>query len=116
MIKRKADEHYGNTNCIAYDDMSGILQRKDIDAVIITTGDRWHATASILAARAGKDVYCEKPCAMNIQECRELDDNIRKHKRVFQAGTQRRSVPNFKIAVDLARSCCSNSQKDCLAS
>ncbi|MEM6777041.1 MAG: Gfo/Idh/MocA family oxidoreductase [Planctomycetota bacterium] len=102
-IKRKADEHYGNTDCVAYDDMSYILERKDIDAVIITTGDRWHATASILAARAGKDVYCEKPCAMNIQECRELDDNIQKHKRVFQAGTQRRSVPNFRIAVDLAR-------------
>lgn len=102
-IKRKADEHYGNTDCVTYDDMSYILERKDIDAVIITTGDRWHATASILAARAGKDVYCEKPCAMNIQECRELDDNIQKHKRVFQAGTQRRSVPNFRIAVDLAR-------------
>lgn len=101
-VKLKTDTQYGNTDCVTYDDMSAILERDDIDAVIITTGDRWHATASILAARAGKDIYCEKPCAMNIQECQELDDNIKKHKRVFQAGTQRRSVPNFKLAVDLA--------------
>ena len=102
LIKATTDEHYGNTDCVAYDDMSGVLERDDIDAVIITTGDRWHTTASILAARAGKDIYCEKPCAMNIQECQELDDAIKKHKRVFQAGTQRRSVPNFKLAADLA--------------
>ena len=102
LIKEKTDQHYGNTDCVVYDDMSGVLERDDIDAVLITTGDRWHATASIYAARAGKDIYCEKPCAMNIQECRELDDAIRKHERVFQAGTQRRSVPNFQVAADLA--------------
>jgi predicted dehydrogenase len=102
IIKDKTDAHYGNTDCVVYDDMSGVLERDDIDAVIITTGDRWHATASIYAARAGKDIYCEKPCAMNIQECQELDDTIKEHRRVFQAGTQRRSVPNFKQAVDLA--------------
>jgi len=102
LIKSKTDEHYGNSDCVVYDDMSGVLERDDIDAVIITTGDRWHATASIYAARAGKDIYCEKPCAMNIQECQELDDAITEHERVFQAGTQRRSVPNFQVAADLA--------------
>ncbi len=102
-VKQKVDAHYGNTDCVVYDDMAGVLDRNDIDAVIITTGDRWHTTASILAARAGKDIYCEKPCAMNIQECQELDDHITKHQRVFQAGTQRRSVPNFRLAVDLAQ-------------
>lgn len=101
-IKTQTDEQYGNSDCVMYDDMSGVLERDDIDAVIITTGDRWHATASIYAARAGKDIYCEKPCAMNIQECQELDDEVKKHERVFQAGTQRRSVPNFKVAADLA--------------
>ncbi len=104
IIKRLADRNYGNTDCVTYDDMSGVLERDDIDGVIIATGDRWHTTASIYAARAGKDIYCEKPCAMNIQECQELDDAVQKHKRVFQAGTQRRSVPNFRLAVDLARS------------
>ena len=103
MVKAKTDEHYGNTDCVVYDDMSGVLDRDDIDAVLITTGDRWHTTASIYAARAGKDIYCEKPCAMNIQECQELDDHIRKHKRIFQAGTQRRSVPNFQLAAGLAQ-------------
>ena len=103
IIKRMADRNYGNTDCVKYDDMSGVLERDDIDAVIIATGDRWHTTASIYAARAGKDIYCEKPCAMNIMECQQLDDAITEHKRVFQAGTQRRSVPNFKLAVELAR-------------
>ncbi|MBT6768645.1 MAG: Gfo/Idh/MocA family oxidoreductase, partial [Opitutales bacterium] len=61
IIKRLADREYGNTDCVTYDDMSGVLGRDDIDSVIIATGDRWHTTASITAARAGKDIYCEKP-------------------------------------------------------
>jgi predicted dehydrogenase len=95
--------HYDNMECAPYDDMAGVLQRDDIDAVIIATGDRWHTTASIYAARAGKDIYCEKPCSMNMQECRELDEEILKHNRVFQAGTQRRNVSNFALAADLAQ-------------
>ena len=87
--------------CTTYDNMGDLLARDDIDAVIIATGDRWHTTASIYAARAGKDIYCEKPCAMNMQECRELDEEILKHKRVFQAGTQRRSVSQFRVPLSL---------------
>lgn len=104
IIKRLTDREYQNNDCVTYDDMSAVLERDDIDAVIIATGDRWHTTASILAARAGKDIYCEKPCAMNIQECQELDDEVTKHQRVFQAGTQRRNVGNFELARDLAKS------------
>ena len=103
IIKRLADREYKNTDCVTYDDMSGVLERDDIDAVIIATGDRWHTTASVYAARAGKDIYCEKPCAMNMQECRELDEEVAKHGRVFQAGTQRRNVGNFGLAKDLAK-------------
>ncbi|MEM7143500.1 MAG: Gfo/Idh/MocA family oxidoreductase [Verrucomicrobiota bacterium] len=103
IIKRLTDREYENNDCVTYDDMSAVLERDDIDAVIIATGDRWHTTASILAARAGKDIYCEKPCAMNIQECQELDDEVTKHQRVFQAGTQRRNVGNFELARDLAK-------------
>lgn len=103
VIKRMTDRHYGTQDCQTYGDMGDVLSRDDIDAVIIATGDRWHSTATIYAARAGKDVYCEKPCAMNIMEIQQLDDEIRQHKRVFQAGTQRRNVPNFALAVDLAR-------------
>ena len=57
IIKRLADRQYGNSDCVIYDDMSGVLERDDIDSVIIATGDRWHTTASIKAARAGKDIY-----------------------------------------------------------
>ncbi len=102
IIKRMADRHYENDDCVTYNDMAGVLSRDDIDAVIIATGDRWHTTASVYAARAGKDIYCEKPCAMNMQECRELDEEILKHERVFQSGTQRRSVGNFELATELA--------------
>ncbi|MDP3848928.1 MAG: Gfo/Idh/MocA family oxidoreductase [Luteolibacter sp.] len=103
IVRKTVNRHYGNEDCTAHGDMREILDRKDIDAVLITTGDRWHAPASMLAAAAGKDVYSEKPCAMTIEECRELDEAILRHKRVYQAGTQRRSVDNFRAAVDLAR-------------
>jgi Predicted dehydrogenases and related proteins len=69
--------------------------------VLIATGDRWHAPASILAAKAGKDVYSEKPCGITIAACQELADTMHREKRVFQAGTQRRSVPNFQKAVEM---------------
>jgi predicted dehydrogenase len=102
--KKLVDSHYGNKDCVLYRDFRELLARKDIDAVLIGTGDRWHAPASILAAKAGKDVYSEKPCGLTIALCQALDDTIRENKRVFQAGTQRRSVPNFQAAVRLAKS------------
>jgi predicted dehydrogenase len=102
--KTLVDRHYGNQDCRAYRDFRELLGRRDVDAVLIATGDRWHAPASILAARAGKDVYSEKPCGLTIAWCQALDDAIRQHRRVFQAGTQRRSLPNFNAAVRLAHS------------
>lgn len=83
--------------------MDEILHRDDIDAVLIATGDRWHAPASIRAARAGKDVFCEKPCSMTIAESAELEAAFTTHNRIFQAGTQRRNVDNFRLACSLAR-------------
>lgn len=102
--KMLVDGHYGNKDCAQYRDFRELLDRKDIDAVLIATGDRWHAAASILAAKAGKDVYSEKPCGITIAACQELADTMHREKRVFQAGTQRRSVPNFQKAVELAHS------------
>lgn len=104
IIRRTVNRHYGNEECRVYRDMAEIFERDDIDAVIIATSDRWHGTASILAARAGKDIYCEKPCTMSIEECRELDEAVLTHKRIYQGGMQRRNVDNFQLAAELARS------------
>ncbi len=101
--KTLVDDHYRNGDCIVYRDFRELLERKDIDAVLIATGDRWHAAASILAAKAGKDVYSEKPCGITVSACQELADTMHAERRVFQAGTQRRSVPNFQQAVALAQ-------------
>ena len=103
-VKAMADEHYGNKDCATYRDLRELLARPDIDAVLIATGDRWHTLGSILAAKAGKDVYSEKPCGLTIGQCQSLSDVIRRTGRVFQAGTQRRNVPNFQFAAHLARS------------
>src|SRR4029077_2870477 len=102
-VKKIADDTYGNQNCEMYRDFRELLDRADIDAVLIATGPNWHATAAINAAKAGKDMYCEKPCTKNIVQSLALADTIRRTGRVFQAGTQRRSLPNFVFAIDLAR-------------
>jgi len=65
-VKQMADARYGNQDCATYRDLHELLARPDIDAVLIATGPNWHATAAILAAKAGKDIYCEKPCTKNI--------------------------------------------------
>ena len=104
IVRKIVNRHYGNEDCVTYRKMEDLLERKDIDAVLIATGDRWHTPATVRAARAGKDVYCEKPCSMTIDESRELDEAVTKNGRIFQAGTQRRNVDNFQFAVQLARS------------
>ncbi|MDO8541418.1 MAG: Gfo/Idh/MocA family oxidoreductase [Opitutaceae bacterium] len=104
VVRVTANRHHGNQDCVKTRDMYEVLGRADIDAVLIATGDRWHALLSILAAKAGKDIYCEKPCSMTIRESQELADATKRYGRVFQAGTQRRNVDNFMFAADLARS------------
>jgi len=103
-VKRAVDERYGNTDCALYSDIREFLaQRTDIDAVLIATGDRWHALASILAMRAGKDVFSEKPSAMTIAEGRAVVDTARRYARVYQSGVQRLSEANFTFANELVR-------------
>ena len=103
-IKKLADDTYGNKDCAQYRDMFELLDRKDIDSVLIATGDRWHTMASITASNAGKDIYCEKPCSMTIAESRALSDTVRRSGVIYQAGTQRRNVANFVFAIELAHS------------
>jgi predicted dehydrogenase len=103
-VKSMADRKYGTSDCKMYGEQADIFARSDIDALLIATGDRWHAPLSILAARAGKDVYCEKPCSMTIAESRALADTFQQLGRVYQAGTQRRSGIQFNKAYDLLHS------------
>ena len=103
-VKRMVDEKYGNNDCAVYRDLREFLaERSDLDVVLIATSDRWHALASSLAMRAGKDVYCEKPGTMTIAEGQALVATARRCGRVFQTGTQRRSMPGFVFASELAR-------------
>ncbi len=102
-VKRMVDGHYGTSDCVIYRDMFDVLGRDDVDAVLLATGDRWHTMASITAARAGKDIYCEKPCSMTIQESRALADVVNLYGRIYQAGTQRRSIGNFMLAIEMAQ-------------
>ncbi len=101
--KKMVDEKNGNQDCETYRDLRELLARDDIDAVLIATGPNWHATAACLAARAGKDIYCEKPCTKNITQSLTLAETMRRTGRVFQAGTQRRNLPHFAFACELAR-------------
>ena len=103
-VKKIVDQHHNNDKCETYRDFRELLDRSDIDAVLIATGPNWQATAAAYAARAGKDMYCEKPCTKNIHQSLALRDIMRRSGRVFQAGTQRRSLPHFAFACELARS------------
>jgi predicted dehydrogenase len=102
--KKLIDERYGNSDCVTYRDLREMLARDDVDAVLVATGDNWHTTASILAAKAGKDIYCEKPMSVAVTEGRALCRAMERYGTIFQCGTQRRSVPRFAYAVDLAQS------------
>jgi hypothetical protein len=87
-----------------YQDYRKILERKDIDAVIVGTGEFQRVLPCIHACQAGKDIYAEKPLTLYIQEGRVLVNAVRKHKRVFQVGTQQRSMAMNRIACELVRS------------
>ncbi len=89
--------------CDAYRDLRDLLARADIDAVVIATGDRWHGVASVLAAEAGKDIYCEKPMSLTIYQARAMVDAVRRYGRVFQTGLQQRSAREFRLAANLVR-------------
>ena len=87
-----------------YSDYRALLDRKDIDAVVVTTPDHWHALATIHACQAGKDVYCEKPLSLTVAEGRKMVEAARKHERVVQTGSQQRSDSRFRLACELVRS------------
>lgn len=102
-------DRFGKSNyksCQAYVDFRYILDRADIDAVLIATPAHWHATMAAMAAAAGKDIYCEKPTAVTIHESKAVLAAVKRHGRIYQAGTQQRSEygGKFRLACEFVRS------------
>lgn len=90
--------------CERFGDYRRLLDRRDIDAVVISTPDHWHALPTIHACEAGKDVYVEKPLSLTVAEGRRMVDAARRNKRIVQTGSQQRSSKEFRTACELVRS------------
>ena len=101
--RRQVNGHYKNEDCAVYSDFRPLLQRPDVDAVLIATPDHWHVPAALAAARAGKDMYVEKPLGLRLAEDQLLRTELQKRKLMFQFGTQQRSSREFQRAVELVR-------------
>jgi predicted dehydrogenase len=103
VAKEIVELHYGETQpsgsysgCDEYEDFRSLLARDDIDAVEVATPDHWHAIQAIAAAKAGKDVYCQKPLSLSIVEGRAMSNAVTRYQRVFQTGSQQRSGARFR--------------------
>lgn len=92
-----------NISATTTDDYRRLLDSKEIDAVVVTVPDQWHAMMTIEACKAGKDVYCEKPLTLVIGEGKPMIDAARRHKRIVQTGTMQRSGAEFRLAVELVQ-------------
>jgi len=107
--KALVDERYpqgvtkNGEGCAMYEDFNELLARKDIDAVCIATPDHWHVLCGLAAAKAGKDMYIEKPLSLTIAEGRAMCEAVKKYHRIFQFGTQQRSDERFRLACELTR-------------
>jgi predicted dehydrogenase len=101
-VKKVIDEKYQNTDCATSDDFRDLLERKDIDAVMISTPDHWHVPISILASQAGKDVICEKP-TLTIHEGRVLCDVMKKNNTIYQTSIEDRAIPVYHRMAQLVR-------------
>ena len=106
--KERVEKHYANPpqagkGCAAYGDFRELIARDDIDAVQIATPDHWHAIPAIEAAKAGKDIFMQKPMSLTIYEGRVVSDTVRRYGRIFQIGSQQRSDSRFRQACELVR-------------
>jgi predicted dehydrogenase len=108
--QEKVNAHYAQTatsgqyrGCDAYRDFREVLARRDIDAVAIVVPDHWHALIAVMAAQSGKDIYCEKPMSLTVRQGRAMIEAVRKHKRIFQTGSQFRSSPANRLGCELVR-------------
>ena len=108
--KQLIEERYGEEKpsggylgCDDYNDFRELIAREDIDAVMIATPDHWHVIPAILAAKAGKDVMCEKPLSLTVGEGRALSHVIRQTNRISQTASENRSVPEYHRMCELVR-------------
>ncbi len=99
-----AAKEWIGSGCQTCRDFRRVLDRKDVDAVLVATPDHWHAIPAVLACRAGKDVYCEKPLAHTVREGRAILTAAREHNRVVQVGTQHRSADHYREVEQIVRS------------
>ncbi len=106
MVDKIYGEKFGKRykGTVGYEDFREVLQRKDIDAVEIATPDHWHAIPVMMAAAAKKDIYCQKPLSLTVQEGRDMSNAVKHHNVVFQTGSQQRSSEHFRWAVEMVRS------------
>lgn len=104
--RNTVNETYGNQDCAVYSDFRQLIARDDIDAVSISLPDHWHAIAAIAAARAGKDIFGEKPLSHNLAEGRAICKAIERYGRIWQTGSWQRSKPNFHQACELVINGC----------
>ena len=101
--KKKVDGKYGNSDCKEYLDFLEVIEREDIDALSLATPDHWHSIPVVMAARAGKDMYGEKPLARTIREGRAMVEAVTRYGRIWQTGSWQRSVENFHHGCELVR-------------
>lgn len=108
--KRRVEEHYSKRadagafrGCFTTKDYRAVLERRDVDTVMISTNDQWHVPIAVAAVEAGKDVSCEKPITRTIAEGRKLSDLVVKHRRVFRVDSEFRSIPHMHRACELVR-------------
>ena len=102
--RREAARRHAGGRAASCNDFRDLLARPDVDAVVVATPEFWHSVVVVEAARAGKDIYCEKALAISVAEGQAMCEAVRRYGRVFQHGTQQRSDANFRFACELVRS------------
>ena len=106
--QKMVEDHYARQRqlarykgCDALTDFRDVLARADIDAVVIAVPDHWHALMTIAAAKAGKDIYCEKPLSLSIAQGQKMVEAVRRYRRILQTGSHERSNPVTRFACEL---------------
>lgn len=102
-MAEELDKHYGANTVKVYDDFREVLSSPEVDAIFIGAHDNWHTPMAIAAARAGKDIFCQKPLALDLEQTKLLRNAVNDNKRIFQFGTQYRSESSYPKMVELVR-------------